>query len=90
MLPYTSKGRDLGVHEDQLHRYPELARAHVYDLVSVVVHVGSIDTGMYFPFPHLLFRDADMVFAGHYISYCRVGEQVRANQPLCAPPWLYH
>lgn len=46
MLPYTSKGRDLGVYEDQLHRYPELSRAHEYDLVSVVVHVGSIDTGM--------------------------------------------
>lgn len=46
MLPYTSKGRDLDVNEDQLHRYPELARAHEYDLVSVVVHVGSIDTGM--------------------------------------------
>lgn len=46
MLPYTSKGRDLGVHEDQLHSYPELARGHIYDLVSVVVHVGSMDTGM--------------------------------------------
>jgi len=45
MLPYTSKGRDLGLQNHQLHNYPELARAHEYDLVGVVVHVGSIDTG---------------------------------------------
>ncbi|CAI4213320.1 unnamed protein product [Parascedosporium putredinis] len=29
----------------QLHNHPELSRAHEYDLVGVVVHVGSIDTG---------------------------------------------
>ncbi|SPO05086.1 related to ubiquitin-specific protease 22 [Cephalotrichum gorgonifer] len=56
MLPYTSKGRDLVQQGKMLHDYPELSRAHEYDLVSVVVHVGSIDTG-------------------HYIAYCRVGEQ---------------
>lgn len=46
MLPYTSKGRALDLRGSQLHSYPELSRAHEYDLVSVVVHVGSIDTGM--------------------------------------------
>ncbi|KAK8013367.1 Ubiquitin carboxyl-terminal hydrolase [Apiospora marii] len=34
----------------------ELGRSCTYDLMSVVVHVGEIDTG-------------------HYVSYCRVGEQ---------------
>lgn len=47
MLPYTSKGRELGLQNHQLHNHPELARAHEYDLVGVVVHVGSIDTGKY-------------------------------------------
>lgn len=56
MLPYTSKGRDLALQNHQLHNHPELSRAHEYDLVGVVVHVGSIDTG-------------------HYLSYCRVGDQ---------------
>jgi hypothetical protein len=46
MLPYTIKGRGLDLGGNQLHNYPELSRAHEYDLVSVVVHVGSIDTGM--------------------------------------------
>lgn len=50
MLPYTSKGRELETKDNQpLHSHPELLRAHEYDLVSVVVHVGSIDTGMRFP-----------------------------------------
>lgn len=50
MLPYTSKGRELETKDNQpLHSYPELLRAHEYDLVSVVVHVGSIDTGMRSP-----------------------------------------
>jgi len=56
MLPYTSLGRERSLKHQALHDHPELARAHEYDLISVVVHVGSIDTG-------------------HYLSYCRVGDQ---------------
>ncbi|KAK3941177.1 putative ubiquitin carboxyl-terminal hydrolase 8 [Diplogelasinospora grovesii] len=51
MLPYTSRGRS----QDAKDNY-ELARSCTYDLLSVVVHVGEIDTG-------------------HYVSYCRVGDQ---------------
>lgn len=40
----------------------DLERSCTYDLMSVVVHVGEIDTG-------------------HYVSYCRVGEQVRFFVP---------
>lgn len=52
MLPYTTVGRS-GDTKDSY----ELARQCTYDLLSVVVHVGEIDTG-------------------HYVSYCRVGDQV--------------
>jgi ubiquitin carboxyl-terminal hydrolase 22/27/51 len=52
MLPYTNRARDASDREAY-----ELTRSLTYDLMSVVVHVGEIDTG-------------------HYISYCRVGEQV--------------
>lgn len=52
MLPYTNRARSADAKEQY-----ELARSCTYDLMSVVVHVGEIDTG-------------------HYISYCRVGEQV--------------
>lgn len=52
MLPYTNRARDASDREAY-----ELKRSLTYDLMSVVVHVGEIDTG-------------------HYISYCRVGEQV--------------
>ncbi|KAK4664493.1 uncharacterized protein QC763_506030 [Podospora pseudopauciseta] len=51
MLPYTTVGRS-GDTKDSY----ELARQCTYDLLSVVVHVGEIDTG-------------------HYVSYCRVGDQ---------------
>ncbi|ORY60723.1 uncharacterized protein BCR38DRAFT_459729 [Pseudomassariella vexata] len=51
MLPYTTRGRSPDARENQ-----ELNRSCTYDLLSVVVHVGEIDTG-------------------HYLSYCRVGEQ---------------
>jgi hypothetical protein len=52
MLPYTNRARGQDVRENY-----ELARSCTYDLLSVVVHVGEIDTG-------------------HYVSYCRVGDQV--------------
>ncbi|CAN8105013.1 unnamed protein product [Discula destructiva] len=51
MLPYTNRARNASDREAY-----ELSRSLTYDLMSVVVHVGEIDTG-------------------HYISYCRVGEQ---------------
>ena len=52
MLPYTNRSR---VNQDSRESY-ELNRSCMYDLLSVVVHVGEIDTG-------------------HYVSYCRVGDQ---------------
>lgn len=52
MMPYTNRARTTDAKEQY-----ELARSCTYELMSVVVHVGEIDTG-------------------HYISYCRVGEQV--------------
>lgn len=52
MLPYTNRARGHDVKENY-----ELARSCTFDLLSVVVHVGEIDTG-------------------HYVSYCRVGDQV--------------
>lgn len=54
MLPYTNRGRNRGKDTRDL---VDLERSCTYDLMSVVVHVGEIDTG-------------------HYVSYCRVGEQV--------------
>ncbi|KAK6837879.1 ubiquitin carboxyl-terminal hydrolase [Apiospora arundinis] len=51
MLPYTTRGRSADTKETI-----ELGRSCTYDLMSVVVHVGEIDTG-------------------HYVSYCRVGDQ---------------
>lgn len=57
MLPYTNRARG----QDTKDNY-ELARSCTYDLLSVIVHVGEIDTG-------------------HYVSYCRVGDQVR-HRPL--------
>lgn len=42
MLPYTNRARDA----DKKEAY-ELSRSLTYDLMSVVVHVGEIDTGHY-------------------------------------------
>jgi ubiquitin carboxyl-terminal hydrolase 22/27/51 len=58
MLPYTNRGRSQDPKVDY-----ELGRSCTYDLLSVVVHVGEIDTG-------------------HYISYCRVGEQVGSRSDV--------
>lgn len=52
MLPYTNRARGQDIKDNY-----ELARSCTYDLLSVVVHVGEIDTG-------------------HYVSYCRMGDQV--------------
>jgi ubiquitin carboxyl-terminal hydrolase 22/27/51 len=40
MLPYTNRARG-----DNTKESIELARSCTYDLLSVVVHVGEIDTG---------------------------------------------
>lgn len=42
MLPYTSRIRGKDSRENL-----ELARTCIYDLLSVVVHVGEIETGHY-------------------------------------------
>lgn len=52
MLPYTNRVRNRDNRESL-----ELERSCMYDLLSVIVHVGEIETG-------------------HYVSYCRVGDQV--------------
>lgn len=57
MLPYTSRARSQDTRESY-----ELARSCTYELLSVVVHVGEMDTG-------------------HYVSYCRVGDQVSLLVP---------
>jgi ubiquitin carboxyl-terminal hydrolase 22/27/51 len=56
MLPYTNRVRNRDSRESL-----ELERSCTYDLLSVIVHVGEIETG-------------------HYVSYCRVGDQVK---PVC-------
>lgn len=57
MLPYTNRIKNRDSRENK-----DLERSCTYDLLSVVVHVGEIETG-------------------HYMSYCRVGEQVRLLVP---------
>lgn len=57
MLPYTNRVRSRDNRESM-----ELQRSCTYDLLSVVVHVGEIDTG-------------------HYVSYCRVGDQACSIPP---------
>lgn len=55
MLPYTNRVRNRDNRESL-----ELERSCTYDLLSVIVHVGEIETG-------------------HYVSYCRVSDQVSLN-----------
>jgi len=66
MLPYTYQARSQDTRENFA-----LARSCTYDLQSVVVHDGSLDTGkLTSPFSSHL---ADVL--GHYKSYSRVGNQ---------------
>ena len=70
MLPYTNRARS----QDTKQNF-ELARSCTYDLQSVVVHVGNLETGKTKDsFLHSLLRISDMT--GHYVSYSRVGNQV--------------
>lgn len=69
MLPYTTRGRGA----DSKDAF-DLGRSCTYDLLSVVVHVGEIDTGQLIhgePISILLLTG----YLGHYVSYCRVGDQ---------------
>lgn len=66
MAPYTSKYRNQESKEKI-----ELSRQCTYDLMSVVVHVGEIETG-------------------HYISFCRVNDQVRCPCLPSLSKALYH
>lgn len=59
MLPYTARVRSRDSRENM-----ELERSCTYDLLSVVVHVGEIETG-------------------HYVSYCRVGDQASYPRSAC-------
>lgn len=68
MLPYTTRGRGA----DPKDAF-ELGRSCTYDLLSVVVHVGEIDTGKWRDSPRK--RTRLMRPPGHYVSYCRVGDQ---------------
>jgi ubiquitin carboxyl-terminal hydrolase 22/27/51 len=49
MLPYTNRARS----QDTRQNF-ELARSCTYDLQSVVVHVGNLETGKTHPQPSLL------------------------------------
>ena len=72
MLPYTNRAKTHDTNENF-----ELARSCMYDLQSVVVHVGSMDTGKSkFILIHFV---ADRL--GHYYSYSRAGNQVRRFTP---------
>lgn len=64
MLPYTNRARSRDSRENM-----ELERSCTYDLLSVVVHVGEIETG-------------------HYVSYCRVGDQVRLASLVASSAWF--
>lgn len=57
MLPYTNRARGQDAKDN-----PELARTCTYDLFSVIVHVGEIDTGHYVAYC----RVGDQV--SHYFS----------------------
>lgn len=80
MMPYTSRAKAAAAsqqHQQDGSSGPvrdttyELARSCTYDLLSVVVHVGSIETG-------------------HYISYCRMGDQVSNHNNPQTPNTSFH
>ena len=70
MLPYTNRARSLDGKENY-----ELARSCTYDLLSVVVHVGELDTGHYTSYC----RVGDQVWANGFPNgppaLCLVGAQ---------------
>lgn len=72
MMPYTYRAKGHDVKENY-----ELARSCTYDLLSVVVHVGAIETGMsHDPVEYASYFQILTKTRGHYISYCRIGDQV--------------
>lgn len=79
MLPYTNRARS----QDTRQNF-ELARSCTYDLQSVVVHVGNLETGellIYITRPLCSLINVP----GHYVSYSRVGNQVSVLVPPCFP-----
>lgn len=81
MLPYTTKGQSENERDSQ-----ELNRSCIYDLLSVVEHVGEIDTGeSLVPVqPRIRAPVTKQDPIGHYVSYCRVGDQVSSHSDLSA------
>jgi len=68
MFPYTNRARV----QDSKQQNFELARGCTYDLQSVVVHVGNLESGQFnFQVWHRKHTDN----TGHYVSYSRVGNQ---------------
>lgn len=67
MFPYTNRARG----QDKQQNF-ELARGCTYDLQSVVVHVGNLESGES-SFSLGCRRHTDDL--GHYVSYSRVGNQ---------------
>lgn len=78
MLPYTNRARGV----DTKNNF-ELARSCTYDLQSVVVHVGNLETGEQAHIPSSNISFETLVKSslmknsktGHYVSYSRVGNQ---------------
>jgi len=70
MLPYTNRARGQDTEQNF-----ELARSCTYDLQSVVVHVGNLETGK----APISGSGHNVNIIGHYCSYSRVGNQVCQN-----------
>lgn len=83
MLPYTNRARNL---ESQKNFF-ELNRSCTYDLQSVVVHVGGLDSGKSI---NLNTRSKSLTKTGHYVSYHRVQGQVSfTSLTLHCSPLMY-
>jgi len=67
MFPYTNRARG----QDKQQNF-ELARGCTYDLQSVVVHVGNLESGESSSSLACRRHTDDL---GHYVSYSRVGNQ---------------
>lgn len=75
MLPYTSKGRSKEGRESA-----DLQRSCTYDLMSVVVHVGEIDTGHYVSYCRV--GDQWFKFNDHKVELATMSEVLGAQAYL--------
>ncbi|KAK1753511.1 ubiquitin carboxyl-terminal hydrolase [Echria macrotheca] len=75
MLPYTSRARTQDTSESF-----ELARSCTYDLFSVVVHVGEIDTGHYVSYCRV--RDQWFAFNDHKVELASISDVLGARAYL--------